>query len=77
MNVSVTEDEVGKDVVNKDGEELGTVADVDTGTVQFEATEEFDAGEAVREVEEQDGAIYEVEEEDVAEVTGQEVQLDQ
>lgn len=76
MNISVTEDEVGKDVVNKDGEELGTVVDVDTGTVQFEATEDFDVGDAVRKVDQQDGTVYEVEEQDIGEVTSQEVQLD-
>lgn len=77
MNVTVTEDEVGKDVVDQRGEQLGTVVDVDTGTVQFEATEEIDDGGVVRKIEEQDGNVYEVEEQDVAEVTGTEVRIDQ
>lgn len=77
MNVTVTEDEVGKDVVDQDGEQLGTVVDVDTGTVQFEATDDIDDGDVVRRVEEQEQDVYEVEEQDVAEVTSTEVQIEQ
>lgn len=77
MNVSVTEDEVGKDVVDQRGEQLGTVVDVDTGTVQFETTEEIDDSGVVRRIQEEGDDVYEVEEQDITEVTGTEVRIDQ
>ena len=76
MNVSVTEDEVGKAVVDQRGEQLGTVVDVDTGTVQFEATGDLDPGGPIRRIEEESGDIYEIEEQDVAEVTSEEVRIE-
>lgn len=76
VNVSVTEDEVGKDVVDQRDEQLGTVVGVDAGTVRFETDDDVEADGVVRRVEEADGDVYEVEEQDVAEVTSRAVQID-
>lgn len=71
MTSPVTEDDEGKPVVDVEGDRIGTVTDVDFSVLQVEA-EEGVAGdaEALRRVErEDDHVVYELQKDDVAEVT--------
>ncbi|NEU57692.1 PRC-barrel domain containing protein [Halorussus sp. MSC15.2] len=77
MTVALTEDEVDKRVVDRDGTEVGTVVDVQHGAAHVTADEE-----TVEEMQTRlpqgsiDENTYAVHDESVAEITDEEIVLD-
>ncbi|MFC4449152.1 PRC-barrel domain containing protein [Halorussus aquaticus] len=77
MTVALTEDEVDKRVVDRDGTEMGTVVDVHHGAAHVTADEE-----TVEEMQTRlpqgsiDETTYAVHDESVAEITDEEIVLD-
>lgn len=75
MDAELSEDDEGKTVLDRNGERVGTVHDVDYSAVQIAA--ETDIGEGARRLQERDDdAIYEVQDEQVVDVTDSEVRVD-
>lgn len=77
MSGELTEDDEGKRVVDLDGNQIGTVDDVDYSAVHVLADPDAELGNHARELDERDGGeIYEIQDKHVTDVTDDEIRVD-